>query len=168
MRIELTRAILMPWYSNFLRNSTMHFHMFLYLETHFLRVTVLLLCWLQAVVKIHVPIYPYLISQEMKLFDLVTATATKPGNCNSQEICYQFYTKYKHMQKRIVKSLCLTTVSWCFTWKFKMFHKYSMMFSECFTIFNNILQYLVSHTTIGIGACPYWILYSNQTDESLC
>ena len=36
--------------------------MFLYLETCFLRVTVSLLCRSQAVSKIHVPIYPSLIS----------------------------------------------------------------------------------------------------------
>ena len=61
-RIKLTRAILVPLFSNFLRNSSIHFRMFLYLETCFL-VTVLLLCRLQAVSKIHVPIYPYLISE---------------------------------------------------------------------------------------------------------
>ena len=44
MRIELTRAILMPRFSNFLRNSTIHFDMCLYLVPYFLRVTVSLLC----------------------------------------------------------------------------------------------------------------------------
>ena len=43
IRIELTRAILMPWFPNFQRNLTTHFRMFLYLETCFLRVTVSLL-----------------------------------------------------------------------------------------------------------------------------
>ena len=60
IRIELTQAILMLRFSNFLRNSIIHFRMFLYLETCFLRVTVSFLCRLQAVSKIHVPIYPYL------------------------------------------------------------------------------------------------------------
>ena len=44
MRIELTRAILMPGLSNFLSNSTIYFHMCLYLVPCFLRVMVSLLC----------------------------------------------------------------------------------------------------------------------------
>ena len=40
IKIELTRAILIPRFSNFLRNSRTHFRMFLYLKTCFLRVTV--------------------------------------------------------------------------------------------------------------------------------
>ena len=36
IRIELTRAILMTWFSNFLRNSTIHFRMSLYLVSCFL------------------------------------------------------------------------------------------------------------------------------------
>ena len=40
--------------------------MFLYLITCFLRVAVSLLYRLQAVSKIHVPIYPYLISEERR------------------------------------------------------------------------------------------------------
>ena len=66
MRIELIRAILMPRLSNFLRNSTMHFRVFLNLATCFLRVTVSLLCRLQAMPKIHILIYPYLISEERR------------------------------------------------------------------------------------------------------
>ena len=57
-RIELTEAILMTRFSNFLKNSIIHFRMFLYLETCFLRVTIS-----QAVSKIHAPMYPYLISE---------------------------------------------------------------------------------------------------------
>ena len=49
IRIELTWAILMLRFSNFLRNSIIQFCMFLYLETYFLRVTVSFLCRLQAV-----------------------------------------------------------------------------------------------------------------------
>ena len=56
--IELARAILMPRFSNFLRNSINHFRMFLNMETCFLRVTISLLCRLQAVSKIHIPIFP--------------------------------------------------------------------------------------------------------------
>ena len=43
--------------------STIHFRMFLYLVTCFLRATVSLQCRLQAVSNIHVPIYPYLICE---------------------------------------------------------------------------------------------------------
>ena len=63
IRIESTRAILMPRFSFFLTNSTIHYRMFLYLETCFLRVTVSLLCRLQVVSKINVPIYPYQINE---------------------------------------------------------------------------------------------------------
>ena len=63
VRIELTRAILMPRFSHFLRNSKIYFRMLFYLVTCFLRVTVSLLCRLQAVSKIHVSIYPYLICE---------------------------------------------------------------------------------------------------------
>ena len=63
IRIELTEEILMLLFSNFLRNSTINFRVFLYLITCFPRVAVSLLCRLQTVSKIHVPIYPYLISE---------------------------------------------------------------------------------------------------------
>ena len=63
IRIELTRAILMRRFSNFLRNLTIHFRMFLYSVTCFQAVTVSLLCQLQAVSKLYVTIYPYLISE---------------------------------------------------------------------------------------------------------
>ena len=63
IRIELTRAILMPRFSNFLKNSIIEFRMFLFFVICFLRVTVSLICQLQATSKIHVPIYPYLISE---------------------------------------------------------------------------------------------------------
>ena len=80
IRIKLTRVISMPRFSNFLKNSSIHFHIFLYLVTCFLRVSVSLLCRLQTVLKIHVPIYQYLISEgrQTKLFNLVTGTATNP------------------------------------------------------------------------------------------
>ena len=52
MRIELTPAILSPLLLDFRRNSTIHFHMFLYLLICFLRVAVSLLYRSQAVSKI--------------------------------------------------------------------------------------------------------------------
>ena len=63
IRKELTLAILMPLCFNFLRNSCIYLRMFLYLVTCFLRITVWLLCQLQAVSMIHVPVYSYLISK---------------------------------------------------------------------------------------------------------
>ena len=57
MRIELTQSILMPWLLNFRTNSAILFRMFFNSVTCFLRVTVSLLSRLQAVSKIHVPIY---------------------------------------------------------------------------------------------------------------
>ena len=44
IKIESTREILMSHFSNFLRNLIVHFRMFLYLKTCFLRVTVSLQC----------------------------------------------------------------------------------------------------------------------------
>ena len=75
MRIELTRAILMSWLSNILRNSSIHFRMFLYLETCFIRVTVSLLCRLQDVSMTHVSIYHNLFSEWRRN---CSTTATKP------------------------------------------------------------------------------------------
>ena len=48
MRFELIRTILSLRLSDFLRNLTMHFRMFLYLVTCFLRLTMSLLCRSQA------------------------------------------------------------------------------------------------------------------------
>ena len=59
---ELTRAILMLRFSIFLRNSIIHFCMFLYLETYFLRDT-RSTCIMFHMFYIYVPIYPYLISE---------------------------------------------------------------------------------------------------------
>ena len=58
IRIKLTRAILMPLFSNFLKNSTIHFHVFLDLVACFLRVTVSLLCWSQAVQRYMFQLFP--------------------------------------------------------------------------------------------------------------
>ena len=48
MGIELTRAILMTRLCDLLRNSTIHFRMYLYLVTCFVRVTVSSQCRSQA------------------------------------------------------------------------------------------------------------------------
>ena len=87
IRIELTRLILMPGFSSFLRNSIIHFRMFLYLKTFFLRVTVSLLCRLQAVSKIHVPMYPYLISEGGR--NCSTLCLVQQRNRDSQATCFQ-------------------------------------------------------------------------------
>ena len=79
IRILLTRTILMPRFSNLLRNSIIRCGMFLNLETCFLRVTVSLLCQLQAVSKIRIPICPYLIIEwSPNCLNFVTGTATDP------------------------------------------------------------------------------------------
>ena len=100
-RIELTRAILMPRFSNFLRNSTLHFGMFLYLVTCYLRGTVSLLWRLQAVPKIHVPIYPSLIREGKR--NCSTLWPAQQRSRDSQETCYQILIHAK-MDSRISAS----------------------------------------------------------------
>ena len=97
IRIELTRTILMPRFSNFLRNFIIHFRMILYLETCFLRVTVSLLCRLQAVSKTHVDIYPYLISEGRR----------NCSSCNRHSNAWlrKHVTKYKNMRKWMAEFL---------------------------------------------------------------
>ena len=64
IRIDLTRTNCNAKISkNITRISIIHFRTFLYQETCFLRVTISLLCRLQAQSMIHVRIYPYLICQ---------------------------------------------------------------------------------------------------------
>ena len=99
MRIELTRAILiLALLSNFLRTPTVNFPMFVYLVICFLRVTVSVLCRLQAVWKMHFPIYPSLICEGRRncsnlwLASNETATVRK-------------HIKYKHMRKSMVEFL---------------------------------------------------------------
>ena len=87
MRIERIRTILIPRFSIFLRNSTVHFRMFLFLVRCFLIVTALLLCRLQAVSKIHVPIYHYLISEGRR--NCSTLWLAQQRNRDSQETCYK-------------------------------------------------------------------------------
>ena len=60
----------MPRFLNFQRNSIIHIRMLLYLETCFMRVTFLLLCRLQAVSKIHVPIIPILLVKGEFIFNV--------------------------------------------------------------------------------------------------
>ena len=90
----------MPRVSNFLRNSIIRFRMFLYLISCLLRVTVSLLCRLQAVSKMHVPIFPYLISEGRR--NCSTLWPAQKRNRDSQGT---YVTKYKHMRKWIVEFL---------------------------------------------------------------
>ena len=73
MRIEIKRAILMPRLADFLGNSAIHFRMFLYLVTCFLRVTVLLLCRSQA----RTISSQFTKMERVSLIQLVTGIATK-------------------------------------------------------------------------------------------
>ena len=94
LRIELTRAILKPRFSNFLRNSIIYFRMFLYLKACFLRVAVSLLCRLQAVSKIHFPIYHNVII-------VYGAEIVRPcdRHSNETESLWKHVTKSKNMRK---------------------------------------------------------------------
>ena len=89
----------MPRFSNFLKNSSIHFRMFLYLVTCFLSVTVSVLCRLQSVSKIHVPIYPYLISK----CDEIVLPCDR--HSNETVTLRKHVTKYKNMQKWMVEFL---------------------------------------------------------------
>ena len=80
---------------NFLRHSNIHFRTFSYFVTCFLGVTVSLLCRLQAVSKIHIPIYPYLISEGRR-------NCSK--NRDSQEAHYQIL-KYTKMNVQISQKI---------------------------------------------------------------
>ena len=93
MLIELTRAIVIPRLPNFLRNSTIHSRTFFYLVTSFLRVEVSLPCRQQAVSKIFVPIYPYLITEGDEI--------VPPCDRHSNETVTlrKHVAKYKHMRK---------------------------------------------------------------------
>ena len=95
IRIKLTWA-------NFLRNSIIHFRMFLYLETCFLRVTVSLLRRLQSVSKIQVPIHPYLIISEGRRNIIVRPC----GRRSSETVTHRKHVnKYKNMWKWLVEFL---------------------------------------------------------------
>ena len=60
--IEVSWAMLMPRFSNFLSNSIIHFQMFLYLVTCFLKDGFVAMPVTNSI-KDHVPVYPYLISK---------------------------------------------------------------------------------------------------------
>ena len=99
IRIELTRAFLIPQFTTFLRNSLTYFLMFLYLVTCFLRVTVSLLCRLQAVSTKHVPIYPDLIGAGRR-----NCSTLWPAQ-NETVTVRKHVTKYKHMRTWIIEFL---------------------------------------------------------------
>ena len=99
IRIKLIRTIFVPLFSNFLRNSTIHFRMFLYLETCFLRVTDLLLCRLQVVSEIHAPIYPYLISERRR-----NCSTLWPAQQQNRDL-RKHVTKHKNMWEWMVEFL---------------------------------------------------------------
>ena len=87
--------------SIFLRNSTINFRI-LYVVTCFMWVTVSLLCrGYKLLSKIHVPIYPYLISEGRG--NCPTLWPAKQGNRDSQET--KHVNKYKHMINPIVEFL---------------------------------------------------------------
>ena len=85
IRIELATEILVTRFSNFLRNSTIHFCMFLYFETCFLWVKASLLCRLQGVSKIYVSIYPSLITLRKK-----RGTSRLSAACTESTCLYNF------------------------------------------------------------------------------
>ena len=109
-------SILLLQTSNFLTNSTIHFCMFLYFVPCFLRVMVSLLCQSQAVSKIHVPIYPYLISEGRQ--NCLSCWLVQQQNCNSQETltnieacvnCLRFSENLSHCDEIVwVNLICFT------------------------------------------------------------
>ena len=101
IRIKLTREILVPRFSNFLRYSTINFCMFLYLETCFLTVTVSLLCRVQAASKIHVLNYFDLISEGRP----AQQRHSNDWHSNETVTLRKHVTKYKNMQKWMVEFL---------------------------------------------------------------
>ena len=99
MRIKLIRAILSPRPSDFLRTSIIHFHMFLYVVTCFLWVTVSFLCLSQAW-KDAVPIYPY---QIIVKWDEIVRAFNR--HSNETVTLGKHVTKYKNMRKWMVQFL---------------------------------------------------------------
>ena len=98
IRIEFTRVILMPRFSNFVRNYTIYFHMFLYLLTSFLRVTVSFLWRSQAVSKIHVTIYPFLTSELKR-----NCSSLWPAQQQNRDSQQAYVTKYKNIRKFMIE-----------------------------------------------------------------
>ena len=93
IRIELTRANFNATILKFSEEFDHPFRMFLYLETCFLRVTVSLLCRLQAVSQIRVPIYQYLISEGRR--NCSPLWPAQYRNHVSQETCNQINKREK-------------------------------------------------------------------------
>ena len=100
IRIELTRATLTPRFWYFLRKSIINFRMILYLVAYFLRLTVSLICRLQAASNIHVPIYPYLISEGCR-----NCSTLWQAYSNETVTLRKHVTKYKNMRKWMVEYL---------------------------------------------------------------
>ena len=93
IRIETTRAIWIPWLSNFLRNSTIHSHVFIFGNMfHKSRFR----CY--ADYKLY-RIYTYLIS------DCSTSCSTCDRQSNETVTLRKHDTKYKHMWKWMVEFL---------------------------------------------------------------
>ena len=95
------------------KNSTFHFRMCLYLVTCFMRVTVSLLCLLQAVSQIYVPIYPDLISEERRI--VRTCDWRSNDNLNlmkhATKMDGRIFQKISDSKIKIgrVNSICITT-----------------------------------------------------------
>ena len=106
IRIKLNRAILMPRFPDFLGNISINFQMFECLVTCFLIFTVSLLCRLQAVSNIHVPIYPCLIISEGRR-NCSTFWSTQQRNRDCQDT---YVTKYKTLENE----------SWYFSENFRI------------------------------------------------
>ena len=136
MRIKLNRANLMPRFSQFLGNRTINFRMFECLVTCFLRVTVSLLCRVEAVSKIQVPIYHCLIFSKGRQI-------VRPFDRHSNETATvrKHVTKYKHMRKWML----------VFLWKFE---NRGIKIAPCLL---NLLHQIYQFTLIlyGVGV-PLW------------
>ena len=85
----------------FTEKLTIHFRLFLYLETCLLTGTVSLLCRLQSVSKIHVPLYPSLII--LLMGDEIVRPCDR--HSNDTVTLRKHVTKYKNMWKWIVQFL---------------------------------------------------------------
>ena len=100
IRIELTWAILMPRFYNFLGNSIIHFHMFLYLETCFLRAMIF-------GARTGYKLYQRYIFQFFIILLVNWDEIVWPRDGHSDETVFlrQQVTKYKNMRKSMVEFL---------------------------------------------------------------
>ena len=92
----------MPRSSYFLRNSIIHFSMFLYLVTCFLRVTVSL-CHLEAASKILVSNLKLSLSNYIHAVNRYEIVRSCNRHSNETVTLRKHVTKYKNMQKLIVE-----------------------------------------------------------------